>query len=891
LVSGATSALMGGSGSEGLLMGLASSLGQTVAAKINAIIQTELVAGRISAETAAAGRALSLSLGAAIKIAASGDSTNPLTTWANAFMQHAFTELGVGQPAPKSLGGTVSEGLSGLSTSPQIFNELGIGQPSTAPVALDAERPLPTPSLPDSSLGSGTYGYGDAPMLSPTEIVDFNPLVSAPWVAPTPEHIRFDPSISLGNNNDTTTSSVNLYQERPAQVALKIPPAVTLTQYPRADLDVEPDFQTSPQTAGESIKPLASAIRDTTTLPVNQLTPEELQAERMRVVNFSLQRNQQQATHPGGSGVLPEEDMGDYMGPSRSAPRTVRAGDYRGSLERVARDQLGPNATQREINNYVGQLFEVNGITNARTIGGDRTIQLPDADTAAATVGLGRYGRDIAIGEQINANRIAQQQAQTYRDTLSDASQALTNFTAGQGGGAASRGASPSAPAMREEAVYTAMGDYAGTKMVPVDSRPVMSYGQQMSNVWHALTDAPIGTVQQIIQNPGQSAEYAKQGVIGLVKGVPNFVTETLTQTAIGVRYLAAAGTDATGLTTGQLSREIEQYRDFSGTLFEYDNTSQHVAGFVSGFATPAMGAKVVAGAADTLSAVRTATGASEGWAAAHAERAALLSDARLSEEVIAKIQSIPKGMRPDPRAYMEASVIEGQLMSFEQGASRFMTQSNLQKYGIAQRDGTAFVMPAREADALLVSAGGDMRAMESSLDLPDKFLDSNALMRIDIPRPRELNLRPPSGNEAGAIDGLWIPGGRLPNGNLEAVIDAGGLAASRYAATPVRVGSPGVSDAVLPLGSKRLQFNQPKNPVYQPVRNEPATVGGRDYSGHALDRMQDRGLMPSVVHNAIETGIPTPSRGGTIIHYDSLNNISVVTNSKGKVVTVKYGQ
>ncbi|EBP0013994.1 DUF4258 domain-containing protein [Salmonella enterica] len=85
--------------------------------------------------------------------------------------------------------------------------------------------------------------------------------------------------------------------------------------------------------------------------------------------------------------------------------------------------------------------------------------------------------------------------------------------------------------------------------------------------------------------------------------------------------------------------------------------------------------------------------------------------------------------------------------------------------------------------------------------------------------------------------------------------------------------------------------MNQPKNPSYQPVRNQPAVVNNRDYTGHALDRMQDRGITPTVVENVIKSGISTPSRGGTTSYYDSKNNISVVTNSTGKVVTVKYGK
>jgi filamentous hemagglutinin len=100
-----------------------------------------------------------------------------------------------------------------------------------------------------------------------------------------------------------------------------------------------------------------------------------------------------------------------------------------------------------------------------------------------------------------------------------------------------------------------------------------------------------------------------------------------------------------------------------------------------------------------------------------------------------------------------------------------------------------------------------------------------------------------------------------------------------------------GNSDASLPMGSKSNQFNQPKNPTYQPTRNTPGTVEGTDYAGHAFDRMQDRGLTPSVIQNTIENGVPTPSRGGTTVFYDSVNNVSVVTNSEGKVITVKYGK
>ncbi|EPC5545987.1 TPA: hypothetical protein ACW7J4_001702 [Klebsiella pneumoniae] len=53
---------------------------------------------------------------------------------------------------------------------------------------------------------------------------------------------------------------------------------------------------------------------------------------------------------------------------------------------------------------------------------------------------------------------------------------------------------------------------------------------------------------------------------------------------------------------------------------------------------------------------------------------------------------------------------------------------------------------------------------------------------------------------------------------------------------------------------------------------------------------MQDRGITPSVIENVIKNGKSTPSRNGTTVHFDPKNKVSVVTNSSGRVVTVKYG-
>ena len=69
------------------------------------------------------------------------------------------------------------------------------------------------------------------------------------------------------------------------------------------------------------------------------------------------------------------------------------------------------------------------------------------------------------------------------------------------------------------------------------------------------------------------------------------------------------------------------------------------------------------------------------------------------------------------------------------------------------------------------------------------------------------------------------------------------------------------------------------------------ATINGIDYSAHALDQMQARGIVPSVVQNTIENGTTFTTRAGTIGYYDAVNNVRVIVNSQtGKVVTVIPG-
>ncbi|MEH6450875.1 MAG: hemagglutinin repeat-containing protein, partial [Oleispira sp.] len=133
-------------------------------------------------------------------------------------------------------------------------------------------------------------------------------------------------------------------------------------------------------------------------------------------------------------------------------------------------------------------------------------------------------------------------------------------------------------------------------------------------------------------------------------------------------------------------------------------------------------------------------------------------------------ISSIPKGERPEPSTYLSTPDEAEHVELFDNGASRFMTSDNLDKYGPGQRDGTSFAMPFNEADEL--EAGFTTpQDMEDKLGLPGGMLSEQELVRVDFPEPKENNVRVPSGNEAGAND-QWMPGGKLPEGTHEAVLD-----------------------------------------------------------------------------------------------------------------------
>ena len=72
-----------------------------------------------------------------------------------------------------------------------------------------------------------------------------------------------------------------------------------------------------------------------------------------------------------------------------------------------------------------------------------------------------------------------------------------------------------------------------------------------------------------------------------------------------------------------------------------------------------------------------------------------------------------------------------------------------------------------------------------------------------------------------------------------------------------------------------------------KPGTNEPTSIGGRNYTGHALDRMQGRCVPPSAVEDAIRNGTRSPgNQTGTTVHTGS-NGVTVVIGNGGRGISV----
>lgn len=137
-------------------------------------------------------------------------------------------------------------------------------------------------------------------------------------------------------------------------------------------------------------------------------------------------------------------------------------------------------------------------------------------------------------------------------------------------------------------------------------------------------------------------------------------------------------------------------------------------------------------------------------------------------------VRLMPKADRPEPSTYLPADKVDAHLARFDEGASYLVPKAALDRYGralLGRADNSQFVMTRPEMDDMIARARGDVAVVERELGIPAGAWQGKTLVRIDIPSPRDLDLRMPNGREDGA-NALWLPGGKLPTGQDEAVVN-----------------------------------------------------------------------------------------------------------------------
>jgi uncharacterized protein RhaS with RHS repeats len=133
-----------------------------------------------------------------------------------------------------------------------------------------------------------------------------------------------------------------------------------------------------------------------------------------------------------------------------------------------------------------------------------------------------------------------------------------------------------------------------------------------------------------------------------------------------------------------------------------------------------------------------------------------------------------------------------------------------------------------------------------------------------------------PLGSPSDALTAFEILSAPFVNAFAEGLfLDAEAPAISSIPETP----QSGQCDISTPVGSGQSPMNVPG------PQNNPSTIGGLNYTGHALDAMQGRGITPSVVEDTIANGIKSSGYDGATIY--KTDQATVIVNPNGTIKTV----
>ena len=144
------------------------------------------------------------------------------------------------------------------------------------------------------------------------------------------------------------------------------------------------------------------------------------------------------------------------------------------------------------------------------------------------------------------------------------------------------------------------------------------------------------------------------------------------------------------------------------------------------------------------------------------------MKDGWTIERVLAK----PHGERELATVYMTEVYNIAHLKKFEEGAAFICPRKIIKDYGdmLGYSDGV-YVTTTKKMDEMLARTQGDMTKIETELAVPPGRWSSQDMCVVYVPKPKDLGLRMPSGNEYGANE-FFKPGGYTANGTIEAVIN-----------------------------------------------------------------------------------------------------------------------
>ncbi len=140
------------------------------------------------------------------------------------------------------------------------------------------------------------------------------------------------------------------------------------------------------------------------------------------------------------------------------------------------------------------------------------------------------------------------------------------------------------------------------------------------------------------------------------------------------------------------------------------------------------------------------------------------------------KVLEKPKLERPNPKEYLKAEYIKehSDLFQKEGIASRIVSEERFKEYGLGKPDvgKTEFVSRKSDIDDILMLP---IDEQASKLGISIKDIEGGKIVRIDFKLSKDVKIEMPSGNEY-STNKNWLPGGVLPDGNLEAIIKTEGL-------------------------------------------------------------------------------------------------------------------